>query len=99
MPAAMRAVMPAGARYGLLANTRDQTISTYFGITMDTLQTEVLAEQAGMTGGTGQAAYVLGGTSHVLLANPAAMTTGGVVLSTWVNEWMNGDAGWMNAGP
>lgn len=97
MPAALRAAMPAGARYGLLANTRDQTISTYFGLTMDMLQTEVLAEQAGMSGG--QAAYLLGGTGHVLLANPAAMTAGGVVLSTWVNEWMNGDAAWMNAGP
>jgi len=97
MPAALRAAMPAGARYGLLANTKDQTISSYFGITMDQLQTEVLAEQAGMTGG--QAAYLLGGTGHVLLTNPAAQTTTGIVLSTWVGQWATGDAAWANAGP
>jgi hypothetical protein len=99
MPAALRAAMPAGARYGLLANTRDQTISTYFNLTMDQLQTETLAEQAAMTASSGQAAYLLGGTSHVLLSNPAAQTTGGVVLSTWFAQWATGDPAWANAGP
>jgi hypothetical protein len=99
MPAALRANMPAGARYGLLANTRDQTISTYFGLTQDQLSTEILAEQAAMTAGSGQAAYLLGGTGHVLLGNPAAMTTTGVVLSTWVGQWATGDTAWANAGP
>ncbi len=99
MPAAMRATMPAGERYGLLADTHDSTISTYFGLTADQLATEVLAEQAGMSPTAGQAAYLLGGTTHVLLSNPAAQTTGGVVLSTWVGQWATGDAAWANAGP
>jgi hypothetical protein len=99
MPAALRAAMPAGARYGLLANTRDQTISTYFGLTQDQLATEILAEQAAMAPGSGQAAYLLGGTGHVLLGNPTAQTTTGVTLSTWVAQWATGDAAWGNTGP
>ncbi len=99
MPAALRAAMPAGTRYGLLANTRDATISNYFQLTMDQLQTETLAEQSAMAPGSGQAAYLLGGTNHVLLGNPAAQTTTGVVLSTWFGQWANGDSAWANAGP
>ena len=93
MPASLRGY----GRYGLLADTRDQVISTYFGLTMDQLATEITTMQAGL--GAGQAAYLLGGTTHVLLGMPNAMTTTGVVLSTWVNEWATGDAAWANAGP
>lgn len=98
VPAALRASVPAGDRYGLLANTRDQTISTYFGITQDQLANEILAAQGAMTP-PAQAAFLLGGTSHVLLTNPAAQTTTGVVLSTWIDQWATGDAAWANAGP
>ena len=56
LPAALKAETPAGDRYGLLSFTRDQTISTYFGITQDQLRTAVLAEQAAMSGD--QAAFV-----------------------------------------
>ena len=93
MPAALRGL----GRYGLLADTRDQVISTYFGLTMDMLAAEITTMQSQL--GSGQAAYLLGGTTHVLLGMPNAMTTGGVVLSTWVNEWATGDAAWANAGP
>jgi len=93
MPAALRGF----GRYGLLADTRDQVISTYFGLTMDQLQTEITTMQAGL--GTGQEAYLLGGTTHVLLGMPNATTTTGVVLSTWVNQWATGDAAWASTGP
>jgi predicted small secreted protein len=99
MPAALAATARAGERYGLLANTRDQTISTYFGISMDQLQTETLAAQAAMSPSAGQAAYVLATSGHVLLTNPAVQTSDGVVLSTWIARWATGDAAWANAGP
>jgi Pectinacetylesterase len=99
LPAYLRGSAPAGDRYGLLANTHDSTISTYFGLTADQLATEITAEQAGMTAGSGQAAYLLDGTGHVLLANPAAQTSGGVVLSDWIAEWATGDGAWASVGP
>jgi hypothetical protein len=99
MNAALRGTQRPGERYALLANTRDQTISTYFGITMDQLQTETLAAQAAMSPTMGQAAYVIAGTGHVLLGNPSVQTSGGVVLATWFAQWASGDAAWANAGP
>ncbi|NVB80942.1 MAG: hypothetical protein HOV81_21270 [Kofleriaceae bacterium] len=97
MPAALRAETPAGDRYGLLSNTRDQTISTYFGLTQDQLRTRLLAEQAAMSGD--QAAFLVEGTAHVLLGNLSTMTSDGQVLSTWVTQWATGDPAWANAGP
>jgi hypothetical protein len=99
MPAALRTAAKSGERYALLANTRDQTISTYFGITMDQLQTETLAAQAAMSPSAGQAAFVVAGTAHVLLGNPAQQTSTGVVLANWLTQWATGDAAWANAGP
>ena len=99
IPAALRADAPAGARYGLLADLRDSTISTYFGLTQAQLSTEITAEQSGMTPGSGQAAYVLDGTTHVMLTMPGAMTSTGVVMQTWVAQWASGDPAWANAGP
>ena len=77
----------------------DETISTYFGITMDQLQTETLAAQAAMSPANGQAAYVIAGTGHVLLGTPAVQTSGGVVLANWFAQWASGDPAWANAGP
>src|SRR5262249_23207126 len=94
---AMPAALLGYGRSGLLAHTRDQAISSYFCLTMDQLAAEITTMQSGL--GTGQAAYLLGGTTHVLLGMPNAMTTTGVVLSTWVNEWATGDSAWANAGP
>lgn len=99
MPAALRSTMAAGDRYGLLASTRDQTISAYFGITMDQLSTETLAAQAAMSPANGQAAFVLAATTHVLLGTPAVQTSSGLALSAWVGQWARGDAAWANAGP
>jgi hypothetical protein len=99
MTAALRTSARAGERYGLLASTRDQTISTYFVITGDQLRTETLATQAAMMPSAGQAAYVVESTGHVLLTNPNAQTSTGVVLSTWFAQWATGDAAWANAGP
>ncbi|HEY5926456.1 MAG TPA: pectin acetylesterase-family hydrolase [Kofleriaceae bacterium] len=99
MTAALRDTARPGERYGLLAYTRDQTIAQYFGLTMDQLQTATLAAQAAMSPTSGQAAYVLAGSGHVLLASPTAQTSGGVVLSTWIQQWATGDAAWANAGP
>jgi hypothetical protein len=99
MPSALRATARTGERYALLANTRDQTIATYFNITMDQLQTETLAAQAAMKPSEGQAAFVLATTGHVLLAMPTVQTSTGVVLATWITQWASGDAAWANAGP
>lgn len=99
MPAALAATARSGERYGLLASTRDQTIATYFGITMDQLEADTLAAQAAMSPSAGQAAYVLASSGHVLLGNLTAQTSGGVVLATWITQWATGDAAWANAGP
>jgi len=99
MPAALRGEAPAGDRYGLLSYLDDGTISTYFGLTGPQLHTAIVAEQAAMTPGSGQAAFVLTGTSHVVLGNQTASTTTGVMLQTWITQWATGDAAWANAGP
>lgn len=98
MMPALRETMAAGERYALLANTRDQTISLYFGLTGDQIQAETLAAQAAMSPSMGQAAFVVAGTAHVLLGNPT-QTTAGVVLADWIEQWATGDAAWANAGP
>ena len=99
MPAALRAEAPAGDRYGLLSYLDDGTISTYFGLTGPQLHAAIVAEQTAMTAGSGQAAYVLTGTSHVVLGNQTASTSTGVMLQTWIGQWATGDAAWANAGP
>jgi hypothetical protein len=99
MPAALRATARAGERYGVLAFTRDQVISSYFGITMDVLQARTLAMQSAMSAGSGQAAYLMTGTNHVLLGSPNAQTSTGVTVSSWVAQWASGDVAWANAGP
>jgi hypothetical protein len=97
MPAALRAEMPQGTRYGLLSNTRDNVIATYFGITQDQLQTALTAEVAAMS--NGQAAFQINGTGHVLIGMPAAMTSTGVTEQAWVTQWATGDAAWSSVGP
>jgi hypothetical protein len=96
MLAALRAEAN-GDRYGLLSFLDDNVISAYFGITAPQLHTALVAERGAMSGG--QAAYFLTGTTHVLLGNPAAQTSTGVVLSTWVAQWASGDSAWASTGP
>jgi Pectinacetylesterase len=98
VPEALRAAS-GGDRYGLLSNLDDATISTYFGLGAGQLHTELVTERSEMIAGTGQAAFFVNGTSHVLLGNPAIQTSDGVVLSTWVTQWATGDASWASAGP
>jgi hypothetical protein len=97
MPAALRTEAPAGTRYGLLSYTRDSVISTYFGITQDQFQTALNAEVAGM--GTGQAAFLITGTSHVLIGNANLATSTNVTEATWVTQWATGDGAWASVGP
>jgi hypothetical protein len=97
MPAALQAEAPAGTRYGLLSYTRDNVISTYFGLTQDQFQTELDGEVASL--GTDQAAFLIVGTSHVLIGNPTLTTTSNVVESTWVTQWAVGDTAWTSVGP
>jgi len=97
MPAALRAEMPQGTRYALLSNTRDNVIATYFGLTQDALQAALNAEGAAMS--NGQAAFLINGTDHVLIGNPAVMTSTGVTEQTWVTQWATGDSAWVSVGP
>lgn len=97
MAAALRAEMPSGTRYGLLSNTRDNVIATYFGLTQDALQSALDAEVAAMS--NGQAAFLINGTDHVLIGNPAVMTSTGVSEATWVTQWATGDPAWASVGP
>ncbi len=98
MLAALRGAMRPGDRYGLLANSGDATISTFFGLTSFALASATIAEQAAMPAGSGQAAWLTTGTSHVVLANPL-LVAGGVSAQAWVARWATGDPAWANAGP
>lgn len=51
-----------------------------------------------MPAGSGQAAWLTTGTSHVVLANPL-LVAGGVSAQAWVARWATGDPAWANAGP
>jgi hypothetical protein len=98
LPAALRGLMRPTDRYGLLANTQDQTISTYFALTGPALATAIAAEQAAMPAGSGQAAWLINGTSHVVLSNPAQIA-GGESAQAWIAQWATADAAWANTGP
>ena len=99
-PAYLRSVAPAGARWGLLMNTRDQVIASYFGVTQAALAPRTLAIRDAMTLGSGQAAFVIDATSHVLTTTtPAPTTSGGVALGDWVRQFAADDPAWASVGP
>jgi hypothetical protein len=99
-PAHLRATAPRDARWGLLMNTRDQTIASYFGVSQPDLATRTLAIRDAMAPGTGQAAFVIDAASHVLTAtSPPPQTTGGVGLADWVRQFALSDPAWASVGP
>ncbi len=99
-PAHLRTTAPRDAHWGLMMTTRDQTISSYFGVSQPELATRTLAIRDAMTNGTGQAAFVIDAASHVLTATtPTPTTSGGVTLSTWVQQFATSDAAWVTVGP
>lgn len=99
-PAHLRATMPAGSRWGLLMTTQDQVISQYMAMTGPQLEAASLAVRDAMTAGSGQAAFVIAGTQHVLTtAAPPPVTTGGVTLGDWIRDFAVGAAGWRSVGP
>jgi hypothetical protein len=99
LPAHYRATMPAGDRWALLMYTSDAVVSAYFTIDGDTLAGLTADIRDGMAPGTGQGAFVLAGSEHVMLANVAGATGDGVVLSDWIIAWAAGAAGWQSEGP
>lgn len=99
-PAYLQSISPAGTRWGLLMTTRDQTIATYMQIPQAQLETRTLAIRDAMVAGTGQAAFVINGTNHVLTASsPLPMTAGGVQLSAWLRDLATGSPNWHTVGP
>lgn len=99
-PAHLRATAPSDARWGVLMNTRDQTIASYFGVSQADLATRTLAIRDAMTAGTGQAAFVIDAASHVLTAtDPPPQTSGGVGIAAWVRQFAIRDAAWGSVGP
>lgn len=99
-PGHLRATMPAGSRWALLMETRDMVVSQYMGFTGAALSAETIAIRDGMATGTGQAAFVVDGTAHVLTTqSPAPATAGGAQLGDWIRDFASGDAGWASVGP
>ena len=99
-PAYMKAHAPAGSRWGLLMETRDATISSYMGVSAPDLETRTLAIRDAMTPGSGQAAFVIAGTAHVLTAqSPLPVTSGGVSLTVWLKDFATGGSNWRSIGP
>ena len=99
-PGHLRATMPAGSRWALLMSTQDQVIAQYMGFTGPQLEAATLAIRDGMAPGTGQGAFVIAGTGHVLTTMPSVPTTaGGVSLATWIGDFASGAATWGSTGP
>lgn len=99
-PGHLRATMPSGSRWALIMTTRDQVISQYMGFTPAQLDAATRTIATGMAPGTGQAAFVIDSTAHVLTTvSPAPMTSAGVDLGTWVRDFAAGAAGWQSVGP
>lgn len=85
-------------RFALLQSTNDDTIRGYTGLSAAELETGVLAVAASFAPSSNFHTYVVDGAFHVLLSNPGR-TSGGVVLSDWVDDFASDDPAWANAGP
>jgi hypothetical protein len=98
-PAYLRAHAPAGSRWALSMTTRDSVIGSYMGVSAPDLEARTLAIGDGMTAGTGQAAFVVNGTNHVLSGAAPGPTSGGITLYAWIEAFATGGATWRTVGP
>lgn len=86
-------------RFALLAYTRDQVLSQFFGYNAADYETQTRALLTSRYDATSNAKYfLLAGTQHTMLANVTTITApnGGPTLQTWITRWKDADAAWAN---
>lgn len=91
---------PPPARMALLSYTRDTTISTYFGISQDDfnanllrLASERIAPRPNMRH------FIVTGASHVLMGGATRISGGGTTLAEWINRMVSDSPDWANVAP
>jgi hypothetical protein len=86
-----------GGRYGLLASLQDAVLGLFFGYDAGAMRAVSLPVATAMTGDA--AAFMIDNTTHTMLGAPTTMTSTGVVLRPWVEQWAAGTGAFMTAGP
>jgi Pectinacetylesterase len=86
------------SRFALLAWSRDNVLSTFFGYSAANFETQTLSLLSSSYDGKANAKYFLKrGTQHTFLGSLDTITsTTGVTLESWVQQWVDGSATWSN---
>ena len=92
------ATVPAPQRIALLAHQQDQVIGQYLALS-DSAQSQAL-DALRATAGERQKLYVIAGNDHTLLDDqPRPLTSTGVGLDTWLQQFLDDDPAWTHQGP
>jgi hypothetical protein len=87
-------------RKALLSSLQDMTIRTYFMLTPDQFQADLLQMIADRIDPTiAFRTFLITGQQHTLLGTMTTSTTGGVVLESWLDDMVNDHAGWPSVKP
>lgn len=91
---------PPPARMALLSYTRDTTISTYFGITQEDFQTDLLRlARERIATRPNFRHFIVTGSSHVLSGGATRISGGGVTLAEWIRRMSADEPTWENVAP
>jgi hypothetical protein len=93
-----RRTVTDGDRFALIQSLHDDTIRGYTGLTAAQLEAGVLAVATDFASTTDFHTYVVNSAEHVLSSN-ASRTSGGVVLSDWIDDFASDAPTWANTGP
>lgn len=86
-------------RLALLSSLQDQVISGYYLLSGPALEQELLRVTAQVIAPTPNVrAFLVAGTSHTMLGNPAAFSQG-LSLPAWLEQQVGGDAAWSTRQP
>ncbi|MGE0787656.1 MAG: pectin acetylesterase-family hydrolase [Sandaracinaceae bacterium] len=86
-------------RLAILSYSRDNVISTFFGITLDQFEMRAEAMRQGMTTTSYQRAFITIGEGHVVLADPTLTAPGGLTAAEWTRRFASDDPLWDDEGP
>jgi Pectinacetylesterase len=87
-------------RMALLSSLQDVTIRTYFMLTPDQFQTDLL-QMIGdrLTPSLAFRSFVITGDQHTLLSTMTTSTTNGVILEPWLDDMVNDRGNWVSVLP
>jgi hypothetical protein len=87
-------------RMALLSSLQDATIRTYFMLTPDQFQTDLLQMIADHLDPTAASrAFLITGEQHTLLGTMTTSATNGTVLEPWLDDMINDKSGWGSIKP